>query len=137
MKSDIKKLMLRSFDDDLSEEEKAKLQKSLAESEELQQEKKAFLDIRRAVSESVPRSFNKGFSGRVMDEIPVKEISFDKYIYKLFKPLAVAASVIIFTFIGYNLSTKGEINIKNILAIPEISVEETATLIYLTDQMEY
>lgn len=68
MKEYLKQLLIRSFDDKLSQKEQDELQKGFAKFPELGQEKEALSFVRNALQKQ-SYSFNYGFSEKVMRKI--------------------------------------------------------------------
>jgi len=68
MKEHLKQLLIRSFDDNLTQKEQDELQKGFADYPELVQEKKALSLVRSALQKQC-YSFNYGFSEKIMHKI--------------------------------------------------------------------
>lgn len=119
MNKKIIKLLYRSFDDDLEEKERKKLEEALKKSEELRKERKKILSQRKAISESAAQSFKPFFAERVITRIdslgekPGVE-TFYETLRSVFRPLAIAGAVAMAALILYNLG------IGDILASDEV-----------------
>lgn len=131
-----KNLLYSSFDKELNAEEKSGLEAALIENGALRQEKELLKEIRNSVRRTSVKSFSTGFVNRVIQRLNEPEKNFDFFVYKLFKPLAVAASFLIVALLSYNISTADQLTLENILAVPDISLSETADLVYLANQPE-
>jgi len=69
MNEEMLNLLIRSFDENLSEVERTSLDKALAGSPELREEKKQLSDMRQMIGETAERKFKPFFSARVMRRI--------------------------------------------------------------------
>ena len=124
-----KDFLYYSFDSDLDQEKKRKLEKALSQSKELQQEKEMLTFLRQNIKSSVNTSFNPGFAERVMqkiigqNQITENEQFFDS-LFVLFRPIAIAATVLIIIIAGYNMSSTNQFSIEGALGIPEVTVDE-------------
>jgi hypothetical protein len=125
----LKEILYRSFDSELTAEEKRLLEEALAQSEELRQEKEMITSLRRDIKRSKSTSFNRHFVDRVMEKIHSTEKKdeseqlFDS-LYVFFRPIAVAATVLIIAIAGYNISTTGNFSLEGALGVPEVSVDD-------------
>jgi anti-sigma factor RsiW len=131
-----RELLYKFFDGELSPRESDELEKALKGDAGFMQEKEKIKQTRESVKSIAAQSFSDGFIDRVMNRISNNESSFDNVLYRLFKPLAVAASFLIVAILSYNISTSDQLSLENALAIPDISITETADLVYLSDLME-
>jgi hypothetical protein len=103
------------------------LNKALEESEELRNEKSTIEALRERVKQSVVNSFSSGFTERVMkhvfDNHHEEEILFDTLV-RIFKPVVVAAVVLLVCLIFYNISETNQMSFEGAYAITDVSVEE-------------
>ncbi len=104
IKDEINNLLLRSFDEDLKPEENDWLEKELADSSELREEKRKLVEMRKIVS-SNQYSFSPGFREKVMTKVYEEKVplilrpEFNRSLFTVFKRVAltgVAAIVILF-----------------------------------------
>jgi len=129
MDKKLKELLYRSFDSELNAEEKRLLEEALAQSEELRQEKEMITSLRGNIKRSKSTSFNPHFVDRVMEKIHSIEMKdeseqlFDS-LYVFFRPIAIAATVLIIAIAGYNISTTGNLSLEGALGVPEVSVDD-------------
>ena len=129
MDKKLKDLLYRSFDSDLDQEEKRLLEKALSRSKELQREKEMLVFLRQNIKRSVNAPFNPGFAERVMNkikrqnQITENEQFFDS-LFVLFRPIAIAATVLIIIIAGYNMSSTSQFSIEGALGIPEVTLDD-------------
>ena len=108
MSENIHKLLLRSFDADLTVDEKSRLDRALADSESLRLEHEQMKTLRKAVEQGVSHSFRPFFADRVMSRLKTIQKSNERFdpffesLMHLFKPVLVAAAVLIAIMISYN-----------------------------------
>lgn len=118
-------LLYRTFDDRLTEEERKRLDEALAASEELRAEKERISAMRSAISSNAAVSFEPFFAERVMNRIrdlekaDAGEDLFFESLYRMFRPLALAASLAVFTLISWNLSKSDDISLSAAFAVQE------------------
>ena len=129
MDKKLKDFLYRSFDSDLDQEEKRLLEKALSRSKELQREKEILVFLRQNIKRSVNAPFNPGFAERVMNkikrqnQITENEQFFDS-LFVLFRPIAIAATVLIIIIAGYNMSSTSQFSIEGALGIPEVTLDD-------------
>jgi hypothetical protein len=129
MDKKLKELLYRSFDSELNAEESRLLEEALAQSEELRQEKEMITSLRGNIERSKSTSFNPHFVDRVMEKVHTTEKKdeseqlFDS-LFVFFRPIAIAATVLIIIIAGYNMSTTGKFSLEGALGIPEVSVDD-------------
>ena len=104
IKKEVHNLLIRSFDEELSPDEKERLEVFLSESSELRKEKRELLEMRKIIS-ATQYSFGPGFHSKVMDKIAeekeplILRPEFNKSLFTVFKRVAltgVAAIIILF-----------------------------------------
>lgn len=122
-------LLYRSFDTELHPEELKILEKGLSESEELREEKQKITLLRQNIVGQRKAAFKPFFVERVMNRIELMEKTDEQEIlfnslYKLFRPLAIAAAVLIIVISGYNIISSGEVSIESALAVPEVTLDD-------------
>jgi hypothetical protein len=128
------KLIYRSFDDDLTEKEQEQLAEALEKSEMLQQIKEEISALRKDISNSAAQSFKPFFAERVMSRIDSankEEYSpdiFYRSLWAVFRPLAIACTVIVIALLSYNLVKGKIISTDEIFYISETAVEEILQL---------
>jgi hypothetical protein len=129
MDKKFKDLFYRSFDSDLTQREKIMLEEALASSKELRQEKEMISSLRQNIQGVKDAAFNPGFADRVMNKINLSdqggenEQFFDS-LFVIFRPIAIAATVLIIIIAGYNMSSTGQFSVEGALGIPEITVDD-------------
>lgn len=121
-------LLYRSFDEPLTQEQLKELDDALSSSSELKQEKERIAKMRVLLSESAQKSFKPFFAEKVVQRVNKlaksgQEIFFES-LFKLFRPVAIAAAVVIITIVSYNLFKSGELSINSALGQPELTFED-------------
>ena len=129
MKSKVKKLLYRSFDEVLTPEEKKQLDEFLSASAELREERENMLRLRQRVSENAPGHFKPFFAERVTNEIKMRQRKavqdpFYESLVRAFKPAIVAATILFFALVSYNLIKSEKISVGSALAEPEVSLDQ-------------
>lgn len=122
---DLKKLLLRSYDDELSTTEKEALEKGLLESRELRDEQAAIESLRETLGNFAPE-FEAGFSDRVMQKMETEESGFTHSVYSVFKRVAlsgVAAIIVLLLSIYY---TDGSLSLDALYGLYEYAPDEAA-----------
>ena len=123
-------LINKEFDGQLTPKEKNILEKSLAESEVLRNEREEIFKIRRRVFESGQAEFGPGFEDQVMQKImesPAYINGVDAFIDSLitsFRKIAFTSALIVLALMIYNVSITGKISLESALGIPQVSVED-------------
>jgi hypothetical protein len=130
MNRKIIKLLYRSFDGELTPEEKTKLKLALQNSSTLRAEKTRIEQLRGVLADQQTLSFKPFFADRVMQKImnltdskSVHELFFES-LYSLFRPVVIAVTILLFVLISYNLSKSDQITLNQALAQPEVSLEQ-------------
>ena len=129
MNNKLKSLLYRSFDETLNEEDQNRLTKALSQSETLRIEKDTILQIRRSIKAGKVTAFNSFFAERVMNRIGALrkekiEDSFFESLIIIFRPVAIAAIVLIIFVAAYNIRSSGQISIEGALAVPEVTLDD-------------
>jgi hypothetical protein len=129
MDKNLKDLLYRSFDSDLDQQEKSILENALAGSAELRQEKEMIESLRQDILGVKDTSFKPGFADRVMNEISKQKSDSEneplfESLFVVFRPIAIAATVLIIVIAGYNMSSTCEFSVEGALGIPEVTVED-------------
>lgn len=130
MNKKILELLYRSFDDLLNSEEKELLKKELRHSKELRKEKKRLDAIRIAVSASAEKSFKPFFTERVMQRITSsrekesQQEMFFESLCSVFRPVALAATIILIALLSYNVIKSDRISLASAFAVSEATLEE-------------
>ena len=130
MNEEILKLLIRSLDEKLSEEDERKLSDALKNSEGFLLEKQRLLKLRNDISESAVNSFEPFFAEKVMNKIesaqkPGTSVNhIDRIFYYVFRRFAVIGAAAVLLFIVYNFILTGQISLSALFGIPEITYEE-------------
>ena len=130
MDKQIKKMLYRSFDEELNSEDEKKLQEALANSDELRKEQKQILELRKMVAGTKADSFKPFFAEKVMQKIQrrsesenIPESFFDSLI-ATFKPVAVGVAILLIILMSYNLKKSGNLSFASAFAEPEVTLED-------------
>jgi hypothetical protein len=113
MRRRILKLLYRSLDADLGGRDRARLEAALGGSEELRRAKAEILRIRGAAADSAARSFKPGFADKVLagvrsDRKAQADEAVFEFFQELFKPIAVAVSILLVLLVVYSV-TRGDL----------------------------
>ena len=123
-------LVYRSFDGKLSEEEQIRLDDGLAASAELKNIHNQVTQMRDRIKSLPEPSLSPRFADLVMQKIvsaglpDSPELFFDS-IFRLFKPLAMGAFLLIIFIAIFNMASTGDFSVEAALAVPDISLEDT------------
>jgi hypothetical protein len=126
----IRELLYRSFDDHLTVEEEEKLTEALAKSKELREERDQLSTLRKVVVTGATDSFKPFFVERVMRGISLEKKGtperepFFKSLFTVFRPIAVAAVILIIVLVSLNLLNEDNLSLASAFALPEVTVEE-------------
>lgn len=128
MDKTIRKLLYRSFDRPLNKREQKRLDEGLARSESLRREKEQMESLRRRVASASMTSFGSNFPAKVMarlaEEMTDNGTLFHEFIFRLFRPVAIAATIIIITLISINLSKTNKWSWEGAMALPEVTLTD-------------
>ena len=119
-------LLYRSFDDSLTQVEQQRLDQALSDSKELREEQIRITQMRSMISDSSHKSFHPFFAEKVLRRIQeqgrVAESFFDSLI-DVFRPVAIAATILFIVLLSYNLFKSDKISLSSAFAEPEIRLE--------------
>lgn len=129
MNPKFKKLLYESFDRDLNESEREILENELSGSDELRREKDSLMSIRKMVSLRAEQNFEPFFADRVMSRIRGQNAGKEyKELFEnisiLFRPIAIAATVIIITLVSLNLFRSDRISLENAIVVPDVTLTD-------------
>lgn len=130
-------LLIRSFDENLSEVERTSLDKALAGSPELREEKKQLSQMRQMIGETAERKFKPFFSGRVMWRIEESQTEQEDFFGSLvwaFRVFAMVGTAAIVLFFALNSKLATDLSIDSILGLPQLSIEDTWQLENLLEE---
>ncbi|MDZ7261789.1 MAG: hypothetical protein ONB05_06765 [candidate division KSB1 bacterium] len=141
MNKKILDLLYRSFDSKLTKEEQQKLEKALAQSKELQEERARITKMRDVLSSSPAPAFKPFFVERVMRRIWLlaekekrQEIFFESLLY-LFRRVALAGLLVLLALLSFNWIKSEQVSLSSALALPEITMEEIFVPILLEETL--
>jgi len=129
MDKEIIDLLYRSFDADLSPLEKKLLEEALSQSNELRSEKQIISSLREDLKGEKVTSFKPFFADRVLEKIHSLEQvdeneQFFQSLFVLFRPITIAAAVLIIIIAGYNINSTGHFSFEGALGISEVTVDD-------------
>ena len=134
MDKKILRLLYRSFDDELNQEEKERLDRALKGSEELREEKERILAQRQALAASSVFSFKPFFAERVMSRIESlgnKKNGFESFyetLLSMFRRFAIIGAAILLLLLIYNLQTGDILSTDDILYASDFTFEKILNL---------
>jgi hypothetical protein len=141
MDKKLKDLLYRSFDTDLDPQDKKRLEETLSQSDECRREKEMIISLRENLRQGKETSFKPFFAERVMDRIRSskqvdEDAQFFNSLFVLFRPITIAAAVLIIIIAGYNITSTGQFSIEGALGIPEVTVDDVydPTFALLTEE---
>jgi len=141
MDKKLKDLLYRSFDTDLDPQEKILLEDALSQSDEFRKEKEMIISLRANLRKGKETSFKPFFAERVMEKIRSskrvdEDAQFFESLFVLFRPITIAAVVLIIIIAGYNITSTDRFSIEGALGIPEVTVDDVydPTLALLTEE---
>jgi hypothetical protein len=130
----VKKLLYRSFDEDLSDAEKSNLEKALEGSEELRKDMAEINRQRQALSQNEGVSFEPMFAERVINRLsspPMLENGLEAFyetFKNMFRKIAIAGAVTMLVLISYNLTIGDQITEEEAFFASDITYEELSRL---------
>lgn len=122
---DLKKLLLRSYDDNLSPTEKEALEKELLESQDLKNEQIAIESMRKTLGNFTPE-FEAGFSDRVMQQVENIDFKTSIPIYSVFKRVALSGAAAIIALLISIYYTDGSLSLDALYGLYEYAPDEAA-----------
>ena len=137
MNEEMLNLLIRSFDENLSEVERTRLDKALAGSPELREEKKQLSEMRQMIGETAERKFKPFFAARLMRRIEESQTEQEDFFGSLvwaFRVFAMVGTAAIVLFFALNSKLANDLSIDSILGLPQLSIEDTWQLENLTEE---
>jgi hypothetical protein len=141
MDKKLKVLLYRSFDSDLSPQDKRLLEEALSQSEEFRKEREMIISLRKKLQQGKVTSFKPFFADRVMAKIRYskrldEKEQFFESLFVIFRPITIAAAILIIIIAGYNITSTGKFSFEGALGIPDVTVNEVydPTLALLTEE---
>ena len=121
----LKKLLLRSYDDELNPSEKEVLEKGIAESQELRDEQAAIETMRKTLGNFSPE-FEAGFSDRVIQKLEITKFKTSLPIYSVFKRVALSGAAAIIAMLISIYYTDGSLSLDALYGLYEYAPDEAA-----------
>jgi anti-sigma factor RsiW len=124
------RLLYRSFDIDLTPEEKSELETALRNSPQLKEERKRIVAMRQTVSAGAAKSFGPFFAERVMHAITSvaeKRNGVETFFASLqftFRRVALVGAVAIFLLLVYNFAKSGYVSVEAAFGMPQETLTE-------------
>lgn len=139
MDKKILNLLYRSLDSELTDHEKQVLEQALNRSAELRREKQRIENIRSQLAASGSQKFQPFFAERIVNQIKARHASvnapeslFDSLI-TIFKPVAVAAILVLISFLSYNLKSTENYSLAGALGQEHVKLEQVVDPVYLIE----
>jgi hypothetical protein len=124
MNEQMKELLYKSLDAQLNEHEQHLLDEALDQSAELRQEKERISELRHQISHGAKASFSAGFADRIMAKLyGQRELDLTAYLIKMFRPVAIAAAILITLSVSYNIWHSENLTLDAILATNDVAPE--------------
>lgn len=135
MNEKIHELLLRSFDTELTSDERNRLDESLHASESLRLEQEQIKIMREVIRKGAFQSFRPFFAERVMHRIQSMRQSREEFepffesLMTIFRPVFIAAAVLIVIMLSFNAVRHNGALMAGVLE-PDISIEEAFDPVY-------
>jgi anti-sigma factor RsiW len=125
-------LLYRSFDGQLLPEEQQRLEEALASSKQLRDEKERIVALRKTISGNAAQSFEPFFAERVMQRITAEmeqkletvEDFFNSLLWS-FRRVALAGAIAVLLLFANNLLRADDLSLDSLLAMPQLTIEDT------------
>jgi hypothetical protein len=134
MDKKILELLCKSYDHELNEKEKQRLQAALRQSEKLRREKDRILAQRQAIVESPKPCFEPDFAERVMSRIESSGKkkngieAFYETLLAMFRGLALVGAAVLIILLLVNLRTGDALSTDEIFYTSDVAIEEIVDL---------
>jgi len=134
MNDRILELLYRSFDEELTGDEKRELHDALARSEALRREKDRIEAMRNMVSASGVDTFKPFFAERVMRRLSDMRESrngiwtLQDWLSRLFRPVAIAGAAVAAGLLVFNLVQADGVSVAAAFGMSEVPIEEILEL---------
>jgi len=130
MNKKITDLLYRSFDAELTEQERQTLHNAMSEDEQIA-EQKQIEKLRKNISKNAIRTFKPFFAKRVIHEITRRQEAANNFLPALlwsFRRVVIIAATIIIYLVANNALRSGGLAPDDLFAMPEETLEETIEL---------
>jgi len=121
-------LLLRSFDERLTDSEQRRLESALTTSEELRTAKEEIVALRRRLQGMKGEMFKPFFTERVMERLHNPELSMAEYFASVFRDVAIGAAVLVIICSVYNISRENSLTVDSALGIHQETLEQVLIL---------
>jgi hypothetical protein len=127
-------LLYRSFDGDLTAEEREDLRNSLAVSEELRRERDRIEAVRRIVAAGAVESFRPFFAGRVMGRIVELRrsangmVTLQEWLSRVFRRVVIGGAVVTVGLLIFNFVQSRGVSVAAAFGISDAPIEEMLEL---------
>ncbi|MFQ5641573.1 MAG: hypothetical protein ACE5IR_26665 [bacterium] len=128
MNERILKLLYRSFDAPLSQEEEMELLQALSASSQLREEQKRLAEMRGMLKDEATRSFRPFFAARVMHRIKHEKTAGEDFVESLvwiFRRIALAGGLAILFLVITHLFVENHRSLNSVFGIPQYTLAET------------
>lgn len=125
----IRNFLYRSFDGKLRKEDQNLLEEALSRSPNLSREKRQIEIMRKRLVLQTHFSFRERFADRVMVQIKLLKTMdvgalFHESVFQFFRPMAIAATILIIAMISYNLVKSDRVSWEDVMVVPEVTIED-------------
>ena len=127
MKGKVLELLYHSFDEKLTTEDQATLDRALSQFEELRTEKERLEKMRSLVQSSGEEGFHPFFAEKVVSRIRARKHEGDIFfnaLVGLFRPVIIGAAILFFGLISYNIIKSGEFSLESAFGEPQVTLEQ-------------
>jgi len=122
---DLKKLLQRSYDDDLSASERKRLENGLANSEELRAERAEIESVRKVFGDFDPH-FDADFSDRILQRIADHKADISPSFYAIVRGITISGVAAIVALLISIYFVDGSLNVDAIYGVSEYAPDEAA-----------
>ncbi|NOZ62138.1 MAG: hypothetical protein GXO74_10690 [Calditrichaeota bacterium] len=136
MNKKLVELLYRSFDAPLSASEQKKLEKALEKSEALRREREKIVALRKKMAAVPAVTFRPFFAERVLNSVKAprkaaaEQTSVFDFLVAAFKPLAIAAVILLVSLMFYNLRATKNYTLAGALGKEPVSLEQIVDPVY-------
>jgi len=122
---DLKKLLQRSYDDDLSASERKRLENGLANSEELRAERAEIESVRKIFADFDPH-FDADFPDRILQKLADHKADISPSFYAIVRGIAISGVAAIVALLISIYFVDGSLNVDAIYGVSEYAPDEAA-----------
>lgn len=128
MDNNLYNLLLRSFDNTLSDNERLQLENALLSSGELRSLQEEIGNLRRRLQSVRSETFKPFFTERVIERLNTPQHSIGEYFVSVFRSVAISAAVLVIICSAYNISQDHNLTLDSALGIHHQTIEQVLAL---------